>query len=335
MILVSVIIPIYNQESYLGDCLKSLERQTLSDKEIILVNDGSTDKSKIIIDEFCQNHYDWKIIVINQPNGGLSAARNSGIRNSHGKYLFFLDADDTITDDCLMVLADFAESNNADMVMGENLKKMDDRIEYVKLGFQEELVCGNQKILDYYSERLWYNVAWNKLVKADIVKDNQFFFPEGNIFEDCLWTFKLATYIQTLGAVHKPTYSYYIRKGTQSIMQENSISSKKWIKYIPILSEMSLYIRWKCLNKSVAVNFFFMRELNFALYGLDDCGKLTRDIFNKIKNMADFNVVDIYKYRKITFKELVVYYFYNLPTFIDYPYFKFVNLYLQMKKHLR
>lgn len=335
MILVSIIIPIYNQERYLGDCLKSIERQTLSDKEIILVNDGSTDKSKIIIDEFCHNHYDWKIIVINQPNGGLSAARNSGIRNSHGKYLFFLDADDTITDDCLKVLADFAESYNMDLVMGENYIKMDDKIEYVKLGFKEEVLCGNHKILDYYSERLWYNVAWNKLVKADIVKDNQFFFSEGNIFEDCLWTFKLATYIQKLGAVHKPTYSYYIRKGTQSIMQKNSITSKKWINYIPILSEMSSYIRWKSLNKSVSVNYLFMRELNLVLYGLDDCGKLTRETFNMLKRMTDFNVADIYKSGKLSFKEFVIYYFYNLPIFVDYTYFKFVNLYLKMKKHLR
>ena len=89
MILVSVIIPIYNQERYLPNCLISLERQTLLNKEIILVNDGSTDHSQDIVDDFCKRHQDWNITVLKRPKGGVSVARNSGIKVSLGKYLFF------------------------------------------------------------------------------------------------------------------------------------------------------------------------------------------------------------------------------------------------------
>lgn len=335
MILVSVIVPIYNQERFLLDCLASIERQTLLEKEIILVNDGSTDRSQEIIDAFCDDHPDLDICTLWQENQGQSVARNNGIKHSRGKYLYFLDSDDSIDDDCLTLLVNYAEKKSADVVIGENNIIKDSHKEYNQLGFLDDFVVGNDKILEYYVNRLWYNVAWNKLVKAEIIKNNELFFLGGCIFEDNLWSFQLATCINVLGVVHKPTYNYYIRKDSKSTMNENAGKYDRWLKFLPILSEMSSFICNKSLNKNVSVNFFFMRELNFALYGLDDCGKLTRAIFNKIKNMADFNVVDIYKYRKITFKELVVFYFYNLPTFIDYPYFKIVNLYLQMKKHLR
>ncbi len=334
MILVSIIIPIYNQERFLPNCLISLERQTLLNKEIILVNDGSTDNSQNIIDDFCKRHQDWNIIVVKRPNGGLSAARNSGIKESNGKYLYFLDADDSISDNCLTDLSDLAESQSADMVMGENNIIKDGKVIYNKLRYDDILIVGNQKVLDYYTKRLWYNVAWNKLVKAEIIKSNQLFFSEGNIFEDNLWTFQLATYIETLGAVHLPTYNYYIRTGSQSIMQNNADKSKKWLRYIPILKEMSNFIRSKSLNESITINDFFMQELNHVIYGLYNCGELSKEKFDELKKLCDVNLMDSYRNKLIGRNELIAYFFYNLPSVFDYLYFRLMDYCIKAKKQI-
>ena len=333
MILVSVIIPIYNQERYLPNCLISLERQTLLNKEIILVNDGSTDHSQDIVDDFCKRHQDWNITVLKRPNGGVSVARNSGIKVSLGKYLFFLDPDDSISDNCLKDLSDLAELQSVDMVMGENNVIKDGEIIYNKLRYDDTLIVGNQKILDYYTQRLWYNVVWNKLVKAEIVKSNQLYFSEGNIFEDCLWTFQLATCLQSLGAVHQPTYNYYIRTGSQSMMQNNPLNkTNRWLRYIPILKEMSNFIRSKSLDKSITINDFFMQELNHVIYGLYNCGELSKEKFDELKKLSDVNLMDSYRNKLIGRNELIAYFFYNLPSVFDYLYFRLMDYCIKAKK---
>jgi glycosyltransferase involved in cell wall biosynthesis len=334
MILVSIIIPIYNQEKYLPDCLASVEKQSIANMEVILVNDGSTDRSQKIIDEFCMCHQTWEIITINRKNGGLSAARNSGIRKSRGKYIYFLDADDSISDNCLRYLVDFAEKYSADVVMGENYIIKDEEKTHIRLGFNETMITGNQVILQYYTERLWYNVAWNKLVKAEIIKNNQLYFSEGNIFEDSLWTFQLATYIKSLGAVHLPTYNYFIRSGSQSIMQSNSAKHKRWMKYIPILKEMSTFIKEKLLYENSLVGRFFLQELNHTIYGLQDCGELSKSMFDELKNLCNISLTDLYLHKLINCKELIAYCFYNLPPFIDYFYFRTIKLCMDIKRRI-
>ncbi len=112
--LISVIIPVYNVEAYLQECVESVLKQTYQNFEIILVDDGSTDSSGDICDEYAGN--DERICVIHQKNSGPSKTRNTGLENANGKYIYFLDSDDYIESNALELLVDTAESNNADLV---------------------------------------------------------------------------------------------------------------------------------------------------------------------------------------------------------------------------
>lgn len=111
---VSVIIPVYNVAQYLRQCLDSVTGQTLSDIEIICVNDGSTDGSPAILEEYREK--DGRIVVINRENGGVSAARNCGMEHARGKYVYFLDSDDYLDPEALGKTVRLAEDNEADGV---------------------------------------------------------------------------------------------------------------------------------------------------------------------------------------------------------------------------
>ena len=116
----SIIIPVYNIESYIKNCLDSVYAQNLPDFEVICVNDGSTDNSQKIIDSYVSKHLNLR--CINQPNGGLSDARNTGIDNAQGQYVFFLDGDDTIADNhTLSTALRKCMDNDLDLLIGNAL----------------------------------------------------------------------------------------------------------------------------------------------------------------------------------------------------------------------
>ena len=114
LIRVSVIVPIYNVKAYLKECLDSLERQTLNGIEVIMVNDGSTDGSELIAAEYSERNPNFRLL--NRENGGLSAARNTGLESAQGKYVYFLDSDDFLADNAMELLYSKAESEDLDQV---------------------------------------------------------------------------------------------------------------------------------------------------------------------------------------------------------------------------
>ena len=138
----SIIIPVYNVEDYLENCLESCIAQNLSDYEIICVDDGSTDKSSAILDIYAEK-YDF-ITVFHKENGGVSSARNFGIERAHGKWIWFVDADDYISTNCCSYILNVAEQNNVELVMFDNIKTLD---------YQKETFAETEVEVSYFSSQ--------------------------------------------------------------------------------------------------------------------------------------------------------------------------------------
>lgn len=213
--MVSVIVPVYQVEPYLRCCLDSLCKQSLSDIEVILVDDASPDSCGDICEEYAAKHAHFK--VFHQPeNRGLSAARNLGIKNASGHYLMFVDSDDWVHEDFCKEAYEYAEYHQADLVMF-NYKKttgIDDAIENVPAVFRSfrEGYHDPHEAMDM-SLASGGNAAWNKIYRKYLFDDISY--PESFLYEDTGATYKL---------VHRTTRFcflnqalYYQRKRSGSI----------------------------------------------------------------------------------------------------------------------
>ena len=201
---ISVIVPVYNVEKYLDRCLKSLLNQTMKDIEIIVVNDGSTDKSEEII-----NKYIDKFKYLKKENGGLSSARNYGMKYANGEYIAFLDSDDYIEENMYQEMYNLAKKENADMVECDFLWEWE-----------------NSKKIKYDKRRKYKNrnemmkkprsVVWNKIIKRKIIQENKINFPEGIIYEDLQFFYKIIPYIKKISYSNKYFVHYTQRKNSIS-----------------------------------------------------------------------------------------------------------------------
>lgn len=219
--LISIVIPIYNVGQYIIKCLDSVFSQTFSNIEVILVDDCGTDNSMELVREYLSEHHMPQVrIIVHEKNRGLSAARNTGLENAKGDYVYFLDSDDCITDDCIEVLVKALGEREYDVVMADyRLVGMECDCSDLKLP-QGGLV-GNSAVLGAYAKGLWYVMAWNKLCRREFLIDNDLFFDEGYLHEDVIWNFKLACKAESLYVAHRKTYNYLVR--SSSIMTSMSI----------------------------------------------------------------------------------------------------------------
>lgn len=207
---VSVVVPFYNVEKYIEKCLKSLVNQTLEEIEIILVNDGSKDKSEQIAKQF-EEKYPNKVKYYKKTNGGLGDARNFGINYATGEYIAFLDSDDYVEFTMYEEMYNKAKQENADMVECDfwweypNKKRKDIGVEYTS---QKEMI---------YKSRV---VAWNKLIKTEIYKKNpEARFSVGLRYEDVEGFYKIVPYINKVAYVRKCFIHYIQRQGSISNTQ--------------------------------------------------------------------------------------------------------------------
>ena len=209
MIKVSIIVPFYNVENYIEKCLQSLVNQTLEDVEIILVNDGSQDGTKEIAKQFVEK-YPNKIMYLEKENGGLSDARNYAIPYAKGEYIAFLDSDDYVEANMYEEMYNKAKEENLDYVECDFLWEYPDKSLESK-GKQ----YSNKKEMFIYTRV----VAWNKLIKREIVQENHLEFPRGYRYEDVEFFYKLLPLIHNYGIVQKPFIHYVQRVNSISNVQ--------------------------------------------------------------------------------------------------------------------
>ena len=221
----SIIVPVYNVENYLEECVKSVLEQTFSDFELILVDDGSKDKSGSLCDRLAAE--DDRIRVIHQENQGLSGARNTGINAANGDYLMFLDSDDWwASADCLQKIADRLELNQAD-VLSYNYQKSTDGVLSAPY-FQCGQVQTDGTLGAMTTQGLWVTGACNKAISRLLLAGEQLRFRRGITSEDIDWTMRLAIAAQRFDFVDVCVFVYRQRSG--SITHSVSAKAVKCLK---------------------------------------------------------------------------------------------------------
>lgn len=212
---ISVIVPVYGVEAWLPACVDSLLRQTFSDFELILVDDGSPDGCGYLCDRYAAQ--DSRVQVIHQTNGGLSAARNSGIDAAHGDYLAFVDSDDTVAPDYLEQLYTAIRQADGDLALcgvedvSETEEPFSPRV--LTLPTQTGVFSGRALMEQFFgANSTYYTVAWNKLYRAEIWKELRY--PTGMIHEDDAVAHLVYDRCQTVVCLDRPLYFYRLRPGS-------------------------------------------------------------------------------------------------------------------------
>lgn len=257
--LISIVIPVYNVSAYLRQCLESIINQSYSHLEIIVVNDGSTDDSLSICEEY--QIKDSRIKLINQENKGLSGARNRGIDTATGDYILFIDSDDWIHLDTCQLLIDNVKKINTDVVLFSYVKEFSNYSEekFILDGdlifYEQESGKIHRRIIGLYEEELAHPenadtmvTAWGKLYKTEIIKNNKIYFTDCKMIgtEDMLFNAYCFKYVKSISNLHHCLYHY--RKNNQS-----SLTS---------VYKTNLYNQWHTLYATVGA-FLEKEQLGF------------------------------------------------------------------------
>lgn len=234
---ISVIVPIYNVEDFLPYCLGSVINQTYQNLEIILINDGSTDSSPKICDEYALN--DSRIEVIHQENGGLSNARNAGLAIATGDIISFVDSDDFLSLDFYKILLQTLIENNADVVECGFCKfKSDPKVEMtLQSSEKNKELFEAVNALELLMKEYFKQIVWNKIYRKEVVAG--LLFPTNKINEDEFWTYKVFGNAKRIIKISDILYFYR--------QQENSIMGKEYsikrLDGLQALEERIFYMR--------------------------------------------------------------------------------------------
>ena len=204
--MVSVVVPVYNVGKYISRCIESLLTQTYENLEIILVDDGSSDESGSICDRYREQ--DQRIAVIHKENGGLSDARNVGIRYAKGRWITFIDSDDFVHPDYVRVLYQNIRENDADISICRHVSTQAD-VAKAHMSRVTEVYSRNEGI-----EKLLYQYistsAWAKMYKTELFQDT--IFPYGKLYEDVVTVFEVFSKANRIVLTNSSLYYYYVRE---------------------------------------------------------------------------------------------------------------------------
>ena len=237
--LLSIVVPVYNVERYIRKCLDSITRQNLENIEIIMVNDGSTDNSLKICEEYACVYKNF--FTISQANAGLSSARNTGIKAAKGKYILFLDSDDFLKEGVLSNIICDISHTSADFFLGRAYKYYEDSdlLELCQLDYATIKANSPSKFFIKLDQQkhFWF-AAWLVIIDRKFLLDNQLFFHTGILHEDELWVPSVFVIARTFSLLNYGFYCYRInRKG--SIVFSNNI--KREFDKLTVVDELEKF----------------------------------------------------------------------------------------------
>ena len=289
--MISIIVPVYNVEKYICRCIDSILAQTYKDFELILVDDGSTDSSGKICDDYKER--DKRIKVIHKENGGLSSARNVGIDVAEGDYIGFIDSDDYIRKDMYEILYKCIQKNNCDISIcnylfidedGNGVTHMNN-----DLPIKDEIISGYEAIEKMCSYKgFYYITAWNKLYNKHIISSNKF--PIGRVHEDVFNSYKILFNSNKVGCVYEPLYYYTINS--------NGITHKAFnIKRLDILYAYIERIKFSKINNldllKITTEKLFWDEMIKYYFMLDNKSSEVKNIYKDLRKKSIYLIPNL------------------------------------------
>lgn len=314
---ISIIVPIYNMESYLERCLNSLLAQTFTDFEVIAVDDGSTDRSLEVLNNFAKK--DNRICVVSKQNGGVSSARNKGVSVANGKYIGFVDPDDWIDRDMYESMYSVASKANIDIVMCSYMREFGTHSKQKVYNVPEKVLYFEEEVKEYITRRLVgplneeianpelldaWGTVWSKLYKAEIIKENNILFhdlKEIGSNEDTLFNIEATYYSKSFIFINRPYYHYWrVNDASVTSVYKPELLHQFRTLYNKIeafLSEKKLdQIYFEALNNRICLNTLGI-GLNTVSKGnkgsLIEINKNLRSILNDNKIKQSFNTFDL------------------------------------------
>lgn len=284
--LISIIIPVYKVEKYLEKCIESVLKQTYTNLQIILVDDGSPDNCGKICDEYAKK--DSRIEVIHKANGGLSDARNVGISKAKGRYIGFVDSDDYIKEDMYEILlnlikkydADVSICNLYDVIDGnECIRNKENGIkEYSRLDILKEVLL-DKNIQSY---------AWNKLYKKELFDEIKY--PIGKKYEDIGTTFYLFEKCNKIVVTSEPEY-YYLKRADSLV---NNVTESTILDYTEIIIQRYLYIKQNIKELRKYNNYYLAKTLITAHNDIENLENISEGMQQRYKKLYEL-VLEIIK----------------------------------------
>lgn len=328
---VSIIIPIYKAEKYLKRCLDSVLSQTYKDLEIILIDDGSPDCCPLICDDYKMK--DGRIKVLHSENNGQGVARNKGIALATGKYIFFVDADDTLVDNAIERLLLIAETGSYDIVSAQ-LFRVDKKIKIPSNTYGSGEIDRNgckdyKKRYNLYKTTSNFGYACGKLYRSSFIKKHNIRFAiEKKVFmEDCLFNLKAFSYNPKYYILNEPLYYYYIYNTSTSNRNEDVTDRalKMLSNYHVFLRAENKYEHNIDLFVPLAIRVFCWSIIKKILsHGLSESG-----IYKTVKTFATNDVIINLVFHRETFKVL-----YELPRFLEIVFYCICIFLLRLKLYM-
>ena len=319
--LVSIIIPVYKCEKYIKDCLLSVINQSYKNIEVIIIDDKGQDDSIKIAEKILGNSKLMYTIIDQKVNRGVSYARNTGINISNGKYIFFLDADDMISPNCIEELFLCAERTESDLVMGEYIRNREIE-EYKDLLKIENINNVSIKNIKYDEVCNYY---CNNIIKRNFIVDNNIYFDcDLNLGEDIFWMMQVQFRAKKMIKLNSVTYYYRIN------IESSSFRLGSGIKYIENLIElvdaMYLYSQDKDIsNKERAVIISRVRMFKNAIYSTAYADKIHSKQFDNNKlNKIRFGINPVIRSNLSNSKKLLELMFSIFPILDSIPFMKLI-----------
>ncbi|MCL9667436.1 glycosyltransferase [Rosenbergiella epipactidis] len=261
---ITIIMPVYNCESEVGNTIESILDQSFTDFKLIIINDGSTDKTLNILN----NYLDKRIEIVSQTNQGVSVARNVGLRMANTKYTCFIDSDDYLNKDYLKELFYSAEINNSDMAFCNYRRIYNDKIINVNVYRGEDK---NIYINSLLTHDLW-GVLWNKIFKTEVIKNNEVTFQDGiSMWEDLCFCVSFLVLPIKISFVDKYLYDY-INRGNSLLNQKINVRRvEDQIKAIGVISNLKSYTQ-KC-DINLITSMMLSKSAYLTVYHLFDYDK--------------------------------------------------------------